>query len=113
MIDCKAMTTLMTTNLKLVNGDTLEVIDATLYRQIIGSFMYLTNIRPYICFVVSTLSQYMVTPKHIHLVGEKHVRRYLKGTSDHGLRYASNGEIRLHGFTYSKWEGSDKDRKRT
>ena len=54
MIDCKAMTTQMTTNLKLLNDDTLEAVDAILYRQIIGSLMYLTNTRPYICFVVNT-----------------------------------------------------------
>ena len=30
MIDCKAMTTLMTTNLKLLNDDTLKIVDATL-----------------------------------------------------------------------------------
>ena len=56
MLDCKAMTTLVTTNLKLLNDDTSEVVDATLYRQIIGSLMYLTNIRPDICFAVNTLS---------------------------------------------------------
>ena len=39
MIDCKAMTTPMTTNLKLLNDDTSEAVDATLYRQIIGSLM--------------------------------------------------------------------------
>ena len=39
--------------------------------------------------------------------------RYLKGTLDYGLRYASNCEIRLHGFTDSDWEGSVKDRKIT
>ena len=85
------MTTPMTTNLKLLNDDTSEVVDATLYRQIIGSLVYLTNTRPDICFVVDTLSQYMVNPKHIHLIGEKHVMRYLKGNLDYGLRYASNG----------------------
>ena len=40
----------------------------------------------------------MVNPKYIHLVGEKHVMRYLKGTLDYGLRYASNGETKLHGY---------------
>ena len=45
MLDCKAMTTPMTTNLKLLNDDTSKVIDATLYRQITGSLMYLTNTR--------------------------------------------------------------------
>ena len=57
MLDCKAMTTPMTTNLKLLNDDTSETVDATLYRQIIGSLMYLTNTRPDICFVVNTLTQ--------------------------------------------------------
>ena len=64
-------------------------------------------------FVVNIVSQYMVNPKHIHLVGAKHVMRYLKGTLDYGLKYASNGEIRLHGFTNSYWVGSAKYRKRT
>ena len=113
MIDRKAMTTPMTMDLKPLNDDTSEAIDATLYRQIIGSLMYLSNTRPYICFAVNTISQYMVNPKHIHLVGAKHVMIYLKGTLDYGLRYASNGEIRLHGFTDSDWKGSSKDRKTT
>ena len=46
MLDCKAMTTLMKKNLKLLNDDTSEFIDATLYRKIIGSLMYLTDTRP-------------------------------------------------------------------
>ena len=70
IIDCKAMTTPMTTNFKLLNDDTSEAVDATLYRHIIGSLMYLTNTRPDICFAVNTLSQYMVNPKHIHLIEE-------------------------------------------
>ena len=99
--------------MKVLNDDTSETIDATFYRHIIGSLMYLTNTRPYICFVVNIISQYMVNPKHIHLVGEKHVMRYLKGTLDYGLRYASNGEIILHVFTTSDWKGSAKYRKST
>ena len=43
MIYCKDMTTLMTTNLKLLNDDSLETVHATLYRQITSSLMYLTN----------------------------------------------------------------------
>ena len=55
----------------------------------------------------------VVNPKHIHLIGEKHVMRYLKGTLDYGLRYASSGEIKLHGYADSDWGGSAKDRKIT
>ena len=55
----------------------------------------------------------MVNPKHIHLVGEKHVTRYLKGNLDYGIRYAVNGEIRLHGFTKLDGEEIVKDRNNT
>ena len=75
--------------------------------------MYLTNTRPDICFAVSTLSQYMVNPNNIHLIGEKHVMRYLKGTLDYGLKYTSDSEISLNGFTDSDWAGSAKDKKST
>ena len=53
-----------------------------------------------------------MNPKHIHLVGAKHVMRYLKGTLDYGLRYASNGKIILHEIIDSDWEGSGEYRKR-
>ena len=75
--------------------------------------MYLTNTRKDICFVGNTLSRYMVNPKYIHLVGAKHVMRYLKGTLDFGLRYALDGKIRLHGFIDLDWVGSAEDRKST
>ena len=55
----------------------------------------------------------MVNPKNIHLIGEKHVMRYLKGNLDYGLKYTSDSEISLHGFTDSDWGGSAKDRKST
>ena len=66
MMDCKSMSTPMTTNLKLLGGTTLEIVDATLYRQMIGLLMYLMNTRLDICFLVKTLSQYMVEPRHVH-----------------------------------------------
>jgi hypothetical protein len=50
------MNTPMETKLKLPIDTSLELIDATLYRQIIGSLMYLTNTKSDICFDVNTLS---------------------------------------------------------
>jgi hypothetical protein len=56
MLECKSMNTPMETKLKLLVDTSSDFIDATLYRQIIGSLMYLTNTRPNICFAVNTLS---------------------------------------------------------
>ena len=103
----------MTTNLKLLGDTTSEIVDATLYKKMIGSLMYLTNTRPNICFVVNTLSQYMVELRHVHLIAAKHVLRYPKGTIDYGLRYVANYEFRLVGYTDSDWAGSVIDRKST
>ena len=46
----------MASNLKLLGDASSEVVDATMYHQTIGSLMYLMNMRPYIFFVVNTLS---------------------------------------------------------
>jgi hypothetical protein len=56
MLECKSMKTPMETKLKLLVDTSLELVDATLYRQINGSLMYLMNTKPNICFVVNILS---------------------------------------------------------
>jgi hypothetical protein len=75
--------------------------------------MYLTNTRPDICFVVNTLSQFLVEPRHVHLVAAKHVMRYLKGTLDYSLSYDGDHDFTLSGYTDSNWAGSVSDRKIT
>ena len=54
MMDCKAMTTPMGPNLKLLSVAASESVDATMYCQMIYSLMYLTNTRPDIFFAVNT-----------------------------------------------------------
>jgi hypothetical protein len=98
-LECKSMNTPMEAKLKLLVDSSSELIDATLYRQIIGSLMYLTNTRPNICFAVNTLSQFLVEPRHVHLVAAKHAMRYLKGTIDCGLNYDGDHDFTLSGYT--------------
>ena len=95
------MATPMDTNLKLLSDETSEIVDMTRYRQIIGSLMYLMNIRPDICFAVNTLSQYLVKPRRVHMIAVKHVKSYLKGTIDLGLYYGRDHNYRLYGYTDS------------
>ena len=99
--------------LKLLIDTSSELIDVTLYRQIIGLLMYLTNTKPDICFAVNTLSQFLVEPRHVHLVVSKHVMRYLKGTMDYGLSYDGDHDFTLNGYTDVDWAGSVADRKKT
>ena len=73
MMVCKAITTAMALNMKLLSDASSESVDATVYCQMIGSLMYLTNTRPDIFFAVNTLI-------HVHLIVSKHALRYLKGT---------------------------------
>jgi hypothetical protein len=48
MMDCKSMATPMMTNLKKLSDSTsdLDLVDPTMYKQLIGSLMYLVNTRP-------------------------------------------------------------------
>jgi hypothetical protein len=50
MLEYKSMNTPMETKLNLLVHTSSELDDATLYSQIIGLVMYLTNTRPDICF---------------------------------------------------------------
>ena len=113
MMDCKDMTTPMASNLKLLSNASLESVDATMYRQMILSLMYLMNRRPYICFAVNTLSQYLIDPRHVHLTVAKHILRYLKVIVDYGLKYEANQKINLEDYVDSYWAGNAIDRKST
>ena len=89
MWNCKPMSSPMETNLHKLKEAIAESpsIDSTLYRQMIGSLMYLVNTRPGICYAVNALSQFMCEAKEIHLVAVKYIIRYLQGTLNFGLKY--------------------------
>ena len=113
MMDCKAMATPMASNLKLLSDASLESVDAMMYRQMIGSLMYLTNTRPDICFAVNTLSQFLTDLRNVHLIAAKHILRYLRGTIDYGLKYEANQKINLEGYVDSDWAGNATNMKST
>ena len=93
MMDCKSMTTPMASNLKFLSDASSKVVDAMMYRQMIRSLMYLTNMRPDICFSMNTLIQFLTDSRHVHLIAAKHILRYLRGTVDYGIKYEANQKI--------------------
>jgi hypothetical protein len=110
MMDYKYMATPMTTNIRKVRDSDSDIVDPSLYWQLIGSLMYLVNTRPYICFTVNTLSKFQVEPRHEHWIAAKHVLKYIHGMLNYGLRYTLTSDVQLHGFIDSDWVGSAKDK---
>eukprot|EP00253_Pinus_taeda_P022701 PITA_22701 len=83
MENCKPMSTPMITNWKKLPASDSELVDPTLYRQLIGCLMY-TQLD--ICFA---------------------------GTVDFGLDYRQGDAVRLAGYTDSNWARCASDRKST
>ncbi|GJU53376.1 retrovirus-related pol polyprotein from transposon TNT 1-94 [Tanacetum coccineum] len=87
--------TLMVEKSKLDEDLQGKPIDPTHYRGMIGSLMYFSSSRSDLVFAVCMCARYQAKPteKHLHVV--KRIFRYLKGTSDMGLRYSKDSCITL------------------
>jgi len=77
MQKCNPTNTPSEFGLKLYKNEEGEKVDNTLYKQIIGSLMYLTATRPDIMYSVSLISRYMESLTEIHLMAAKRILRYL------------------------------------
>ena len=85
-----------------------ELTDCTLYRNIVGSLIYImTCTRPDLSYVVSKLSQHMAKPSQSHLGMCKFVLKYLKGTENYNLVFKkSTSPCTIFGYCDSDWGGS-------
>ncbi|GJY93934.1 retrovirus-related pol polyprotein from transposon TNT 1-94 [Tanacetum coccineum] len=61
------------------------LIDAILYRGMIGSLMYLTSNKPDLIYAVCLCARYQAKPTEKHLNAVKRIFLYLKGTINMGL----------------------------
>ena len=59
MLECKPIATSMEANAKLCSEVGKDLKDATMYRQIVGSLIYLTLTRLDIAFAVGVVSRFM------------------------------------------------------
>jgi hypothetical protein len=66
MTECKSMPTPMVMGLKKMSDIDSGDVYPHLYRQLIGSLMYLVNTKPDICYAVNVLSQFMIKPRQTH-----------------------------------------------
>ena len=105
MESSKPMETPLAGNWRKEDATSGEVVEATIYRQLVGSLIYLVNTRPDICFAVNQLSQAMVKPTKLYWNEIKHVLRYLQETTQFGLWYRQIEGVKLQGFTDADWRG--------
>jgi hypothetical protein len=80
-------------------------MNATTYRQFVGSLIYLTTTRPNISFAVGILSRFMQKPCEGHWCVAKTILKYLKGTQDFGLKYSKVDDFKLVGHIDSYFDG--------
>ncbi|XP_068336434.1 uncharacterized mitochondrial protein AtMg00810-like [Pyrus communis] len=111
--DCKSVATPLAINEKLSKTDRSEQADESLYRQIVGSLLYLTATRPNIMFAASLVARFMHGPTRKHMRTAKRVLRYIQGTLDYGISYKKGKEAMLIGYCDSDWSESEDDMKST
>jgi hypothetical protein len=80
MDNCKPTPSPFQYGVKLSATYTSPEVDATLYRQLVGSLLYLTHTRPDISFVVGLIARYMQTPHESHWKEAKRILHYVHGT---------------------------------
>ncbi|XP_052728602.1 secreted RxLR effector protein 161-like [Vigna angularis] len=97
----------------LSKDDNGVAVDATKFRQVIGSLMYLTVTRPDLMFGINLISRFMANPKESHWAATKRLLRYLKGTTEYGLFYKKEGKTGLIAYSDSDYAGDLDDRRST
>lgn len=72
---------------RLTKKEDDKKVDATLFKQMIGSLLYLTITRPDLAYSVCLISRFMSNPMETHMMAAKRVIRYIKATTDLGIFY--------------------------
>ncbi|GKB33297.1 hypothetical protein Tco_0872698 [Tanacetum coccineum] len=104
----------MVENKKLDEDLQGKQVDATLYRGMIGSLMYLIAGRPDLNYDVCLCAWYQAKPTEKHLQTVKRIFRYLNGTFNMGLWYSNDTDMSLTAYAdadHASW--SSKKQKST
>jgi hypothetical protein len=111
--DSKIVDTPIEYNNRLNTHDGKPLPDATLYRQLVGSLVYLTVTRPDISYAVHIVSQFMAALRSLHYAAVLRILRYLKGTLFHGFHFSSQSSLTLQVYSDADWAGDPTDRRST
>ncbi|XP_068662848.1 uncharacterized mitochondrial protein AtMg00810-like [Aristolochia californica] len=103
--DTSSVSTPMEVNVKYRKDEGTLLEDPTIYRRLVGSLIYLTTTRPDISYVVHQVSQFMSSPRHLHLAAVRRIIRYLRGSPTRGLFFPMGSALRLVAYSDTDWAG--------
>lgn len=109
-LDCNAVKNPMVPGNKLSKRGEEKKVDPTLFKQMVGSLMYMTATRPDLMYCVCLISRFMSNPMESHLLAAKSIFRYLRGTTELGIFYKRGCEDELLAYTDSDYAGDLDDR---
>ncbi|KAE8691720.1 Detected protein of unknown function [Hibiscus syriacus] len=113
ILECKSTSTPMEPNIKMCAHEGKDLEDATMYRQLVGSMIYLTLTQHDISYAVGVMSRYMQNPKKPHLEAVRRILRYVKNTIDYGLLYKKGEDCKLVGYCDADYAGDHDTRRST
>jgi len=113
MLDCNLVENPIVPGTKLLKTDKGAEVDSTIFKQLVGSLMYLNATRPDIAYSVNLISRFMEHPKDNHVLAAKRILRYLQGTQKLGIFYKAGGHEDLISYTDSDYARDLEDRKST
>lgn len=102
------------TKVQMVKGTKFESnmndhkVDPIAYKKMVGTLIYLTNIRWNINFSISIVSWFIAQPKLSHLNVKKQNFKCLKGTTNYGIIFKKGNNIELGIFVDIDWVNNTK-----
>jgi hypothetical protein len=98
MTDCKSAPTPFLSRVKIEDGEKTPLVDITLYRQLVGRFLYLTHSRTNLSYAFDVVSRFMQEPHELHWKVAKCIFRYVQGTITFGIHYVADSTLDLMGL---------------
>jgi hypothetical protein len=97
--DSPSMDTPMEVNVKYRSEEGNLLADPTVFRRLVGSLNYMTITQPDISFAIQQVSQFMQTPRHLHLAVVRRIIRYLQESRGCGLFFPTGSLLRLVAYS--------------
>ena len=91
--------TLMSPNVKLTIYLLGKSVDPSLYRNMMGSLLYLTTSRSDISYSVGVCARYQTNPKESHMIALKRIIKYVKTIADFNVWYSRDTNDVLAGYS--------------